>query len=154
MKVSDILRIKGNTLYTVEPSEPLIKALALMAERDIGSLVVVEYGDLVGILTIRELVNVLVKTGGNVKTTIVRTAMDDSPLTCTLETNIDEVRRMMLNLHARYMPVMDKGLLMGVISFHDVARAVVDSQNFENKLLKAYIHDWPEGDAPAAVAAP
>ena len=154
MKVSDILRIKGNTLYTVEPSEPLIKALGLMAERDIGSLVVVEYGDLVGILTIRELVNVLVKTGGNVKTTIVRTAMDDSPLTCTLETNIDEVRRMMLNLHARYMPVMDKGLLMGVISFHDVARAVVDSQNFENKLLKAYIHDWPEGDAPAAVAAP
>ncbi|MBV5298195.1 MAG: CBS domain-containing protein [Rhodoferax sp.] len=154
MKVSDILRIKGNTLYTVEPSEPLIKALGLMAERDIGSLVVVEYGDLVGILTIRELANVLVKTGGNVKTTIVRTAMDDSPLTCTLETNIDEVRRMMLNLHARYMPVMDKGLLMGVISFHDVARAVVDSQNFENKLLKAYIHDWPEGDAPAAVVAP
>jgi CBS domain-containing protein len=148
MKVSDILRIKGNTLYTVEPSEPLIKALGLMAERDIGSLVVVEYGDLVGILTIRELANVLVKTGGNVKTTIVRTAMDDSPLTCTLETNIDEVRRMMLNLHARYMPVMDKGLLMGVISFHDVARAVVDSQNFENKMLKAYIHDWPEGHVP------
>ena len=154
MKVSDILRIKGNTLYTVEPSEPLIKALGLMAERDIGSLVVVEYGDLVGILTIRELANVLVKTGGNVKTTIVRTAMDDSPLTCTLETNIDEVRRMMLNLHARYMPVMDKGLLMGVISCHEVARAGVDSQNFENKLLKAYIHDWPEGDAPAAVVAP
>ena len=145
MKVSDILRIKGSTLYTVNPDESLIKALGLMAERDIGSLVVMEHGDLVGMLTVRELTAILVKTGGNVSTTIVRTAMDDHPLTCTMETDMDEVRRMMLDRHARYMPVMDKKMLMGVISFHDVARAVVDSQNFENKMLKAYIHDWPEG---------
>ena len=58
--------------------------------------------------------------------------------------SIDEVRRMMLERHARYMPVMDKRMLMGVISFYDVAKAVVDSQNFENKMLKAYIKDWPE----------
>ncbi len=145
MKVSDILRIKGSTLYTVNPDQSLIGALALMAERDIGSLVVMEHGDLVGMLTVRELTNILVKTGGNVSSTIVRTAMDDHPLTCTMETDMDEVRRMMLDRHARYMPVMDKKMLMGVISFHDVARAVVDSQNFENKMLKAYIHDWPEG---------
>ena len=147
MKVSDILRIKGSTLYTVNPDESLIKALGLMAERDIGSLVVMEHGDLVGMLTVRELTQVLVKMGGNISATIVRTAMDDHPLTCTMETDMDEVRRMMLDRHARYMPVMDKRMLMGVISFHDVARAVVDSQNFENKMLKAYIHDWPEGEA-------
>lgn len=148
MKVSDILRIKGSTLYTSNPDESLIKALGLMAERDIGSLVVMEHGELVGMLTVRELTQVLVKTGGNISKTIVRTAMDDHPLTCTMETDMDEVRRMMLDRHARYMPVMDKRMLMGVISFHDVARAVVDSQNFENKMLKAYIHDWPEGSAP------
>ncbi|MBP9904598.1 MAG: CBS domain-containing protein [Rhodoferax sp.] len=147
MKVSDILRIKGSTLYTANPDESLIKALGLMAERDIGSLVVMEHGDLVGMLTVRELTQVLVKMGGNIASTIVRTAMDDHPLTCTMETDMDEVRRMMLDRHARYMPVMDKRMLMGVISFHDVARAVVDSQNFENKMLKAYIHDWPEGEA-------
>ncbi len=149
MKVSDILRIKGCTLYTVTPDELLIKSLALMADRDIGSLVVMEHGDLVGMLTVRELTKVLVKTGGNITSTIVRTAMDDHPLTCTMQTNMDEVRRMMLDRHARYLPVMDKKMLMGVISFHDVARAVVDSQNFENKMLKAYIHDWPEGDESA-----
>jgi hypothetical protein len=44
------------------------------------------------------------------------------------------------------MPVMDKRMLMGVISFYDVAKAVVDSQNFENKMLKAYIRDWPAED--------
>lgn len=154
MKVSDILRIKGNTLYTVTPSGPLIKAVSLMAEEDIGSLLVMEHGDLVGILTVREITQFLVKSGGTIGTTIVRTAMDDSPLTCTTQTDMDEVRRMMLDRHARYMPVMDKGMLMGVISFHDVARAVVDSQNFENKMLKAYIHDWPEGAGEDPAIAP
>ena len=69
--------------------------------------------------------------------------MDDHPLTCTPETDLDEVRRIMLGRHARYMPVMSERTLMGVISFYDVARAVVDSQDFENRMLKAYIRDWP-----------
>jgi CBS domain-containing protein len=145
MKVSDILRIKGGTLFTATPQEPLLSALKLMVDRDIGSLVVMERGELVGMLTVRELTQVLVKTGGDISSTSVRVAMDDAPLTCTTETDMDEVRRMMLDRHARYMPVMNNKMLMGVISFHDVARAVVDSQNLENKLLKAYIHDWPEG---------
>ncbi len=56
---------------------------------------------------------------------------------------------MMLERHTRYMPVMDNRMLMGVISFYDVAKAVVDSQNFENRMLKAYIRDWPEEETPA-----
>ncbi len=148
MKVSDILRVKGNTLYTVSPDEPLARALGTMGEKDIGSLVVMDHGDLVGMLTFREVIQQVVKNGGSVGTTIVRTAMDDAPLTCTMETELDEVRRMMLERHARYMPVMDKKMLMGVISFYDVAKAVVDAQNFENKMLKAYIRDWPEDDVP------
>lgn len=148
MKVSDILRIKGGTLFTATPQEPLLSALKLMVDRDIGSLVVMERGELVGMLTVRELTQVLVKTGGDISHTSVRDAMDAAPLTCSTETDMDEVRRMMLDRHARYMPVMNQKMLMGVISFHDVARAVVDSQNLENKLLKAYIHDWPEGQEP------
>ena len=150
MKVSDILRVKGGTLFTASPDEPLAQALDLMAEKDIGSLVVMEHGDLVGMLTFREVIQTLVANGGQIGETLVRKAMDDAPLTCTMETEMDEVRRMMLDRHARYMPVMDARMLMGVISFYDVAKAVVDSQNFENKMLKAYIRDWPEGDAPTA----
>ena len=146
MKVSDILRVKGNTLYTVTPEEPLARAVEAMAEKDIGSLVVLEHGDLVCMLTFREVILCIVKNGGAVGTIQVRTAMDDHPLTCTSETELDEVRRMMLERHARYMPVMDRRMLMGVISFYDVAKAVVDSQNFENRMLKAYIRDWPAGD--------
>ena len=151
MKVTDILRLKGGTLYTVHPDDPLAEAVQTMAEKDIGSLVVMEYGELVGMLTFREINQVLARNGGSVGTRLVRSAMDDAPLTCTLETDMDEVRRMMLGCHARYMPVMDQGMLMGVVSFYDVAKAVVDSQNFENKLLKAYIRDWPQDkDQPAA----
>ena len=124
-----------------------------MAERDIGSLVVMEHGDLVGMLTFREVIQTIVKNGGMLGTTQVRASMDDHPLTCTTETEIDEVRRMMLDRHARYMPVMDKKMLMGVISFYDVAKAVVDSQNFENKMLKAYIRDWP-AEEPETEARP
>jgi len=153
MKVSDILRVKGNTLYTVTPEEPLARALDAMAEKDIGSLVVMEHGDLVGMLTFREVIQQVVKNGGMVGVTLVRTAMDDAPLTCTMETDLDEVRRMMLDRHARYMPVMDNKMLMGVISFYDVAKAVVDAQNFENKMLKAYIRDWPEEEQPEARSA-
>ena len=143
MKVSDILRVKGGTLFTASPEEALAVGLKTMADRDIGSLVVMDHGELVGMLTFREVIAAVVKNGGTVGNSTIRSVMDDHPLTCTPETEIDEVRRMMLERHARYMPVMDQRTLMGVISFYDVAKAVVDSQDFENRMLKAYIRDWP-----------
>ncbi len=103
-----------------------------------------EYGDLVGMLTFREIIKTLSANGGNVGTTSLRKVMDDAPLTCTMETDVNEVRRMMLERHTRYLPVLDNRTLMGVISFYDVAKAVVEEQSFENRMLKAYIRDWPE----------
>jgi CBS domain-containing protein len=152
MKVSDILRVKGGTLYTVTPDESLANALRTMAEMDIGSLCVMSHGELAGMLTFREVIQAVVRNGGSVGTSTVRSVMDDFPLTCTPDTELDEVRRMMLQRHARYMPVMSQKTLMGVISFYDVAKAVVDSQDFENRMLKAYIRDWPvgEGDEPSS----
>jgi CBS domain-containing protein len=146
MRVSDILKVKGNTLFTVTPDTPLAEAVDAMAAHDIGSLVVMEYGDLVGMLTFREIIVTLRDNGGSVGTTTIRKIMDDHPLTCTPETDVNEVRRMMLEHHARYLPVMEARELMGVISFYDVAKAVVEEQGFENRMLKAYIRDWPEED--------
>ncbi len=143
MKVSDILRVKGGTLFTVAPEESLATALDVMSHHDIGSLVVMAHGELVGMLTFREVIQAIVKNGGSLGSTRVQSVMDDHPLTCTPETDLDEVRRIMLGRHARYTPVLSDRTLMGVISFYDVARAVVDSQDFENRMLKAYIRDWP-----------
>jgi CBS domain-containing protein len=150
MKVSDILRVKGNALFTTSPDASVAQALQTMAENDIGSLVVMSYGDVVGMLTFREAIQAVVRNAGKIEDATVRSVMDDFPLTCTPATPIDEVRRMMLQRHARYMPVLDHRTLMGVISFYDVAKAVVDAQDFENRMLKAYIKDWPAEEEGAA----
>ncbi|MDR2129112.1 MAG: CBS domain-containing protein [Burkholderiaceae bacterium] len=155
MKVSDILRVKGNTLYTITPEDSLADAARIMDEKDIGSLVVLSNGRVVGMLTFREVIRATLGNGGSLGTTSVYRAMDPGPLICTLATEMDDVRRMMLDTHARYMPVIESNALVGVVSFYDVAKAVVDAQNFENRMLKAYIRDWPENkDTEAAAAAP
>jgi CBS domain-containing protein len=143
MKVSDILRVKGGTLFTVAPDEALASALNVMSEHDIGSLVVMKGGELAGMLTFREVIQAVVHNGGALGNTRVRDVMDTAPLVCSPHTELDDVRRMMLGRHARYMPVLADKTLMGVVSFYDVAKAVVDSQDFENRMLKAYIRDWP-----------
>lgn len=147
MKVRDILALKGNALYTITPEDSLADAAAVMAQKDIGSLVVMSHERVVGILTFREVIEATVRNGGSFGTTSVYRAMDDGPLICTLETELDEVRRMMVDHHARYLPVIDKQMLQGVISFYDVAKTVVDRQDFENRMLKAYIKHWPEEDS-------
>jgi CBS domain-containing protein len=152
MKVSDILRLKGTTLYTTTPLASLAEAVKMMAEHDLGSILVMEQGELVGILTFREVILALNNNGGNLGQVTVRSAMDDQPLTCAPDTELDEVRRMMLERHARYLPVLSDRQLMGVVSFYDVAKAVVDSQNFENQMLKAYIRDWPAEEEGAKAA--
>jgi CBS domain-containing protein len=143
MIVSEILQLKGATLYTATPETKLAEAVAVMAERDIGSLVVMSGGMLVGMLTFRELILTLHQQDGVVGDALIGRVMDDAPLTCTPNTDVNEVRRMMLERHARYLPVLDGTTLSGVISFFDVAKAVLEAQNFENQMLKAYIRDWP-----------
>ncbi len=144
MKVRDILRVKGSTLFTVAPETALQTAVLVMSEHDIGSLVVMDYEKLAGILTFREVIGALARHHGNLGDLKVQAVMNAKPLTCNMETEIDEVRRMMLVEHARYLPVVDQKMLMGVISFYDVAKSVVEAQDFENTMLKAYIRDWPE----------
>jgi CBS domain-containing protein len=144
MKVSEILQVKGNILYTVSPDTPLADAVNTMAAKDIGSLVVMSYGELVGMLTFREVIKLLHVNGGSVGDGTVRRAMNDSPISVTPDTELNEVRRIMLEKHARYLPVMNAKTLLGVISFYDVARAVLEAQSFENRMLKAYIRDWPD----------
>ncbi len=144
MKVSDILRVKGGgTLYTVPPHERLATAVKTMADCDIGSLLVMEHGRLSGLLSFREVISAVAANGGSAGDLQVQAVMNRAPHTCAPDTDIDEVRRMMLGQHARYLPVLDRDMLMGVISFYDVAKAVVEGQDFENRMLRAYISDSP-----------
>ena len=151
MKVCEILKVKGSALFTVGPDTMLSEAVVIMAEHDIGSLVVMDRGRLAGVLTFRGVLRVLARrqqehrTGPTppVAEIVVREVMDATPRLATPEMEVNALRRLMLEHHQRYIPVMDGGVLMGVISFHDVAKAVLEEQSFENRLLKAYIRDWP-----------
>jgi len=147
MKVSDILRVKGNTLYTLSPEHTAWAAVQMMAEHDIGSVVVMDKGQLIGILTFREVIKTLHGNSGHIGNGVVRSIMDREPRTVTPATDVNEVRRLMLESHVRYLPVMDGPTLAGLISFYDVAKAVLDEQGLENQMLKAYIRDWPEQES-------
>ena len=67
-----------------------------------------------------------------------------NPVTAYPDMQANELRRLMIDKHSRYLPVMDGDTLMGVISFLDVAKAVLEEQCFENKMLKSYIKNWPD----------
>ncbi len=141
MQVRDILRIKGTALFTVAPPTQLMEAARTMALHDVGSLVVMDAGRLVGMLTFREALEALSSEAGGQRD--VGEWMQRDPVHCSPDTSLDELRRLLLDSGTRYIPVMDATTLLGVISFRDVARAVVQEQDFENRMLKAYIRDWP-----------
>lgn len=144
MKVSEILKVKGNILYTAPPDMPLLDAINIMAERDIGSLVVMKDGKVQGMLSFREVMSAIDPSTGAVRKGTVSEHMATSIMTITPDTEINDIRRLMLERRSRYVPVLDHdGTLMGVMSFYDVAKAVFEAQTFENKMLKAYIRDWP-----------
>ena len=144
MLTKEILRIKGTALYTIAPEGALRDAVASMVENDIGSLVVMDHGRLVGMLTFREVLAALHRFGESFWRLKVEDVMLKEPRTVGPDMEVDDLRRNMLDCHARYMPVMDDGTLVGVLSFHDVAKAVLEEQTFENRMLKGYIKNWPE----------
>ena len=143
MQVKEILRVKGSRLLTIEPSGRAVDAVYTMAEQDLGSLVVVDQDRMVGMLTFHEVLETIAKRAGALGDTKVSDIMVRNPVTASPEMEVNDLRRTMLDTGARYLPVMQDSKLLGVISFRDVAKAVLEEQDFENKMLKGYIKNWP-----------
>ena len=141
MLVSEILRIKGNALYTTAPDAPVLDAVKAMAQHDIGSLVVMDRGRMAGLVTFAEVLQALAERGGNLGELKIGAILAREPRTAAPTIDVMELRRIMLERHARYVPVMDGATLLGVVSFHDVAKAVLEDQSLENRMLKSYISD-------------
>jgi CBS domain-containing protein len=141
MKTRDILRVKGgNVVHAIAPDSPLSQALSVMVDKDIGSLVVIEHAKLVGMVTFREVLKAVSTNNGSTGGLLVNEVMA-KPEVIGPDADLDDMRRVMLEKHTRYMPVVDGGTVIGVLSFHDVAKAVLEAQNFENRMLKGYITD-------------
>ena len=143
MQLREILRIKGSLLISIAPDGMVSDGVNIMSEKDIGSLVVMSQGSLVGMLTFREVLQALHRNKGSIQGMRVDAIMVKNPRTITPNVEVDELRSVMLDHHIRYMPVVERHTLIGVLSFHDVARAVLEEQAFENRMLKGYIKDSP-----------
>ena len=143
MQVKEILRVKGSRLLSIEPSGRASDAVKTMAEQNLGSLVVLDQGRMAGMITFHELLQALAKRGGAFGELKVADIMVRDPVTAAPDMEVNDLRRTMLETGARYLPVMQDGKLLGVISFRDVAKAVLEEQDFENKMIKGYIKNWP-----------
>jgi len=143
MQVKEILRVKGNRLLTIEPAGRAVDAVRTMSEQNLGSLVVLDQGRMVGMLTCREIRQPLAQRSGAIGDVRVGDIMVRDPVTAAPDMEVNDLRRTMLDSGARYLPVLQDGKLIGVISFRDVAKAVLEEQDFENKMLKGYIKNWP-----------
>ena len=146
MLVKDILKIKGGQIFSIGPDALLPQAVSLMVEHDIGSLVVMGKGQMIGLLTFREVLAAVHRHRGDIHEVKVSQVMVGSPICGDLSDSIDQMRSLMTDNHVRYLPIKDNGALIGVLSFHDVAKASLRAASFENKLLKQYIKNWPEQD--------
>ena len=144
MLTKEILRIKGNALYAASPNDSLVDAICSMVENDIGSLVVMDRGKLIGMLTFREVLKAINDSKGDASRHKVSDLMVKDPPRVGPDMEVDDLRRFMLEAHCRYVPVMEGDVLIGVLSFHDVAKAMLEEQSFENRMLKGYIKNWPE----------
>jgi CBS domain-containing protein len=149
MIIRDILNLKGNVLFSIAPSGKVAEAVRIMAANDIGSLVVMENGKMTGMLTFREVLKALDAQSGNLDELMVANIMARDPIFGQPGDSLEHLREVMLQHHIRYLPVQDGEKLLGVISFHDVAKALLRETNMENRLLKRYIKDLPEAEAPA-----
>src|SRR5690606_15734849 len=123
LKVSEILRVKGNTLYTATPDTSIQEAIDCMSEQDIGSLVVMDHGELVGMLTFREIIRYLHRSLGNVGVYTVPSFMENAQVSVSPNTDFKEVQRIIIEKDDWYIRVSDGPPPLGVISFNDMAAA-------------------------------
>lgn len=139
MLVKEILRVKGHRLVTIAADGLAAEAARTMARENLGSLVVMDEERMLGMLTFHELLRALARHDGSLAGVKVAEVMVRDPVTASPDMELNDLRRTMLESGARYLPVVKDGRLLGVISFRDVAKAVLEEQDFENKMLKGYI---------------
>jgi CBS domain-containing protein len=147
MIIRDIIKMKGSNVFSIGPEGKASEALNVMVKNDIGSLVVLDGGRLAGMLTFREILKALDARNGSLAGLKVADVMIANPVCGSPEDSLESLREMMNKDHIRYLPVTEGDKLLGVISFHDVANAVIKEVTLHNRMMKSYIKNWPEEES-------
>jgi CBS domain-containing protein len=137
--VGDILSVKGDEKWAVQPETTVYDALSLMADKDIGALLVMEDEKLVGIFSERDYARKVILEGKSSKITPVKEIMSTKVYFVSPDQSIQEVMALMTNKHIRHIPVMQDEVLVGVISIGDVVKTIINEQEFTIDQLERYI---------------
>jgi CBS domain-containing protein len=139
MKVRDILNDKGELIYSIEPNSTVFEAIAEMEDKNIGSLLVMEEDDLLGIITERDYRSKVILRGRTSKTTRVEEIMTSDVHVVSPDKSVEECMAIMTERKFRHLPVIENSKVMGVISIGDLVKTIISKQKIEIDNLTSYI---------------
>jgi CBS domain-containing protein len=138
--VKDVLGKKGRNVTFISPDASVFDALQMMAENNIGSLVVLEDGKLVGIITERLYAREIILKGRRSPGTFVREIMSTRVIYARPDQSVQECMAVMTARGVRHLPVLEDGRLVGIVSISDMVKSVIGDQKFIIEQLEHYIH--------------
>ena len=136
---ADILRDKGNDVWSVSPDDTILDAIRMMAERQVGALLVLDQGKLTGIVTERDYARKVALEGRSSKDALVKDIMSTRVLCARPDQTVQECMALMSDKRSRHLPVVDHKKVIGIISIGDLVKSIIAEQKFEIEALQYYI---------------
>ena len=140
MTVKHLLEQKGRNVWTIDPDATVFDAVAKMAEKDIGSLVVMDGKELIGIITERHYSRNVILKGKTSPATLVRDVMERNVIHVRPEQSVELCMTLMTEKRVRHLPVLDGKTVIGIISIGDLLKAIISKQQYFIDELEHYIH--------------
>jgi len=137
--VSNIIRAKGDSIFTITPNTTVYNALEIMVEKNVSALLVMEEGLLAGIFTERDYARKVILKGKASKDTLIGEIMTRDLITVSSDTSLETCMRLMTGKFIRHLPVVDSGRLAGIISIGDVVKFIIEDQKFIIENMENYI---------------
>lgn len=139
LKIRDLIDTKGNEIWSISPDQSAYAALEIMAEKNIGALIVIDKGKVAGIFSERDYARKVILKGKASRDTAVRDLMTAKVYAIAPEKTAEECMALMSAAHVRHMPVMDGQVLLGFVSMGDIVKAVLSSKDMTIQDLERYI---------------
>lgn len=137
--IKEILEAKGSEVWTIAPDASVMDAISLMAEKEVGALVVTEDGKLVGIISERDYARKVILKGRASRDTRVQEIMAKRVICTQPDQSVDECMALMTEKRVRHLPVMSDGQLVGIVSVGDLVKSIIADQQFVIDQLVRYI---------------
>lgn len=142
-QIRDILNHKGNNVWTIAPDATVFEAIQMMADKNIGALLVIEGEKLIGIISERDYTRKVILKGRASKETLVRDILSGKIIFVTPDHTIEECMRLMTEHRIRHLPVLEGTSIAGVVSIGDLVNWIISAQNSAIHQLQTYITGFP-----------